>query len=82
MKINLIEDNGKHYIFHNLRNEKDMMFINRTWFIVKNIDKYKDNYKYLENLSFIWINNKYYDLIYDSKIMKELDMCNSIYETI
>jgi hypothetical protein len=81
MKINLIEYDGKHYLFNNERNEKYQMFIDRTWFIVKNIHKYND-FKYLENLSFIWINNKYNGLIYNDTVMNEINQCENIYSQI
>lgn len=55
--MHIITYNGKVYVFHNIQNEKEDMFIARCWYIVKNIKKY--DYKYLENLSFIWVNQKF-----------------------
>jgi hypothetical protein len=82
MKINLIEFDGKHYMFNNDKNEKHQMFIDRTWFIVKNSHKYTTDLKYLENLSYIWVNHKFYGLIYQSDIMDEINKCESIYSQI
>jgi hypothetical protein len=78
MKMNLIEYEGFQYIFYNTLNEKKNMFIDRTWFMVKNINKF--DYVYLEKLSFIWINMKYLGATYDAHI-PDLDQC-SIYEEI
>lgn len=76
--MNLIEYEGFQYIFYNTLNEKKNMFIDRTWFMVKNINKF--DYVYLEKLSFIWINMKYLGCTYDS--VPDLNQCNSIYEEI
>jgi hypothetical protein len=81
MKINLIEYGGKHYVFYNTLNEKEHVFIDRTWFIVKNIKKISD-YKYLESLSHLWVNIKFLQTVYDANIMDILNSCESVYETI
>jgi hypothetical protein len=81
MKINLIEHGGKHYVFHNTRNENQQMFIDRTWFIVKNLASIPD-YDYLENLSYIWVNNKYHNVMYPNEVMEVLSKCQSIYTTV
>ena len=77
--MNLIEYEGFQYIFYNTLNEKKNMFIDRTWFMVKNINNF--DYVYLEKLSFIWVNMKYLGVTYDANI-PDLNQCNSIYEEI
>lgn len=81
MKINLIEYEGKHYIFYNTRNEKKQMFIDRTWFIVKNIHK-EMTYEYLENLSYVWINHKYLGVLYPDELMTKIESCGNIYTKV
>ena len=49
----------------------------RTWFIVKNIEQ-----EDIVNLSHCWINKEFKGVLYDDNIMKQLALCNSIYETI
>jgi hypothetical protein len=61
--MNIINYKGKMYVFKNTKEENRQIFIDRTWYIVKNIDKYED-YKYLEKLSYIWVSKKYYDVVY------------------
>lgn len=79
--MNIIQYNGKHYVFYNLRNESEMMFQERTWIIVKNIHKFA-SLSDLEALSFIWINHKFLGVTYDEDIMERLKTLNSVYEDI
>jgi hypothetical protein len=62
--MNIINYKGKMYIFKNIQNENNKMFIDRTWYIVKNINKY-DDYEYLVKKSYIWICEKYYNVEYN-----------------
>lgn len=80
MNINLIEYNGNHYFFKNLHNETTDMFFDRCWFIVKNIEKFKDR-ELLEKISLCWINHKYLGVTYSNEIMRYITSANSIYET-
>ena len=80
--MNIVQYNGKHYIFYNTCNESEEMFQQRTWLIVKNIYKYNNALEYLENLSFAWVNNKFLGVTYDEKIMKEISGLLSIYDDI
>jgi hypothetical protein len=63
------------YKFENITNELEDRFIERCWFIVKNIINYKHNYEYLEKLSHIWINIKYLSVSYDDDILNEIKKC-------
>ena len=80
--INIIEYQGKHYVFRNTWNEPEHAFVKRTWFYVKNAEKYSGNLKYLESLSHLWINIQVHGVTYSEAIMKELKECNSIYDEI
>lgn len=66
---------GQLYKFENIIDEFDDIFIDRCWFIIKNIHNYKNNYEYLEKISYIWINIKYLNVAYDTSIMKEIEKC-------
>ncbi len=50
-------------------------FISRCWFYVKNMNNYKNNLEYLENLSYIWINVKFLNATYNDSIMNEIYNC-------
>ena len=80
--INIIEYQGHHHVFKNTWNEPENTFVKRTWFYVKNADKYKENLKYLESLSYLWISVQVLGVTYSEAIMEELRECNSIYEEI
>lgn len=67
--MNVICYDGLIHTFHNTLSEDSKMFIDRTWYIVKNLNKYKD-IDYLVNLSFLWINKKYYNIEYVEDIEK------------
>lgn len=73
--MHIITHQGELYKFENINNELDDRFIERCWFIVKNIINYKDNYEYLEKLSHIWINIKYLSVSYDDGILNEIKKC-------
>lgn len=65
------------FIFKDKTNEVDDAYIERCWFIVKNMHKYPDNYAYLKNLSLIWASHKYLNVTYDQHIMEELGSCEN-----
>jgi hypothetical protein len=65
--MNIINYKGIVHIFYNKTDENEKMFIDRTWYIVKNLDKYED-LSYLEKLSHIWVSQKYYNVSYDITI--------------
>jgi hypothetical protein len=73
--MHIIEYQEKLYKFENLVNELEDHFINRCWFIVKNIHNFKNNYIYLEKLSYIWVNIKYLNVSYESNILEEVNKC-------
>ena len=77
MITNIIEYRGRIHVFSNIREEPQNMFMKRTWFIVKNIEQ-----EDIVNLSHCWINKEFKGVLYDDNIMKQLALCNSIYETI
>lgn len=66
--------NGKTYIFVKEEEEEAYQhFVNRTWWIVKNIDRMPNiDKKQLCNLSFIWSNVHHFGVIYDDVIMTQL----------
>ncbi len=70
--MNIIQYKGKIYLFPKT-NEVEPTKINndRLWFIVRNLDK--GSFEYINNLSYIWMNNKYYNLEYDHHILGCLD---------
>ena len=63
----LITHQGKMYIFKKNDEEHDEMFIDRCWFIVRNIKK--RDLKQLTCLSHIWVNHKYLNVTYTPEIM-------------
>ncbi len=73
--MHIITYQGELYKFENVNNELNDRFIERCWFIVKNIINYKDNYEYLEKLSYICINIKYLSVSYDDDILNEIKKC-------
>ncbi len=64
--MNIINYKGTTYVFKNTLGEEPKMFIDRTWYIVKNKDKHADDY--LEKLSHIWASKKYYSVEYSKDI--------------
>ena len=75
--MHIITYNGAMYIFKNTTNEQEPMFIERCWFIVKNMHRYSNDYAYLKNLSNIWVNHKHLQVVYDKAVMDELIECES-----
>lgn len=73
MNQHLITHQGKIYIFQKNNDEREEMFIDRCWFIVKNIDNYINNTSYLYHLSLLWANHKYLKVTYNEEIMKALE---------
>jgi hypothetical protein len=71
----IITYNGKTYVF--VKDEIDEIhqhFLNRVWWIVKNIDKYPDVDKHtLYNMSFVWSNVVHMGVVYNEKIMQQLE---------
>lgn len=65
--MNIINYKGTTYVFENTGGEDPKMFVDRTWFIVKNIHKYEDM-SYLESLSHLWLAKKYYNVEYPDEI--------------
>jgi hypothetical protein len=58
-------------------NETNESYIERCWFITKNIDKH--NIDKLIILSKIWANIRNLDCTYDEKIMKQINELNDLY---
>lgn len=74
----IITYNGMIHVFN--KQECDLLFpeekfMSRCWFYVKNMENYKNNFTYLENLSYIWINIKFLNTIYEPHIMDEINKC-------
>jgi hypothetical protein len=63
-----IEYDGKSYWFKNT-NEREDMFMDKCWYIVKNIDKPN-----IQCLADIWVNKKYLDVCYPKEIETQLQM--------
>lgn len=74
--MQIITYDGKLYMFEQNDNEIEERFIERCWFIVKNIQTYKNKLDYLESLSHIWVNVRFLKATYDQNIMEELDTCS------
>lgn len=64
----IINCRGKIYVFKNTRGEKKNMFIARCWYIVENIDNFKNDYEKLENQSHLWVNEKFLGVQYDNML--------------
>lgn len=75
--MHVIKYKSSIYYFKNDLSEDNDKFIERCWFIVKNINN-NNSYEYIKNLSHIWINHKYLNTIYDDSIMKELYSMNCV----
>ena len=71
----IITFNGKTYVFVKDEHEEAYRhFINRAWWIVKNIDKRPDvDKKTLYHLSFIWSNMHHLGVVYDNSIMTQFE---------
>jgi hypothetical protein len=71
----IITYNGKTYVF--VKDEIDEVyqhFLNRVWWIVKNIDLHPNVDKnMLYNMSFVWSNVVHIGVVYDEKIMEQLE---------
>jgi hypothetical protein len=66
--------NDRLFIFRKTAsNDTDDMFIERCWFIVKNVDKYEGRFEFLEKLSHLHVSNKFLGVGYDDEIMKEIE---------
>jgi hypothetical protein len=72
----IITYNGKTYVF--VKDEIDEVhqhFLNRVWWIVKNIDKHPNIDKNtLYNMSFVWSNVVHMGVTYDDKTMEQLEI--------
>lgn len=63
---------GKMYIFPNKNNSNNAKMNNeRQWFIVKHL--HKGTYEYINNISYIWMNHKFFELEYAPEIMSALN---------
>lgn len=64
---------GKMYIFRKKNNEDSntKMHTERLWFIVKHL--HKGSYEYINNISYIWMNHKFFELEYAPEVMSELN---------
>lgn len=65
--MDVIQYNGKLFVFNKKSDEPPKFKTNRLFYLVKNMDK---GYETAKNLSYIWMNHKYYNLDYDPEIMK------------
>ncbi len=63
----LIEFKGYFHYFKKPSNMTDKMFLERSWFIVKN-----NTIANIENFANVWISYKYYNALYDEKIMAQI----------
>jgi len=70
--MHIIIYQGSLYKFNNLYNELENIFIDRCWFIVKNIQN-NENFEYIEKISHIWANIKYLNVDYDNNIIDEIN---------
>lgn len=65
--------NGKTYVFYKQEEREPYEhFVNRCWWIVKNIDVSNDM-NYLYHMSYIWSNVYYNNVSYNEQVMKELE---------
>lgn len=72
--MNTIQYKGKLFIFPKTDEvEPHKVQTDRRWFVAKNINK---GYTYVNNLSYIWMNHKHYQLEYDPHIQCQLDEFN------
>jgi len=76
--MHIILYQGQLYKFENFTNELEDHFINRCWFVVKNIHQFENNYVYLEKLSHIWVNIKYLNVLYEQNILDEISKCINV----
>ena len=70
------------HTFENVLNEPDNMFIDRCWFIVKNIGSFDKIYELLEKLSYLWVNTKHLKCEYSKSVMDQLENCKGVYDPI
>lgn len=74
--MNIIQYKGRIHVFDdNKENIPDNVYLDRLWFIVKNIGK--GPYEHVVLMSHIWMNNKHYNLEYSPHIMCLLEEFNS-----
>jgi hypothetical protein len=70
--MNIIQYKGKIHVFEdNTDSVPDNIYLDRLWFIVKNMDK--GSYDHIVNMSYIWMGRKHYNLEYDAHIMSALE---------
>ena len=75
--MNTICHENKLFVFQNTANEQKDMFLARCWFIAKNYKTFLNDTETLENLSYLYVNSKYYGVEYDTKIMDTLHALNT-----
>lgn len=69
--MDTIHYKGKMYVFPKKSNLNTKMNTERLWFIVKHL--HKGSYEYINNISYIWMNHKFYELEYAPSVMSELN---------
>lgn len=77
----IITYNGKLHVFYETEHDAlfpEECFTTRCWFIVKNMESYKNNISYLDTLSHIWINISVLGVEYDNSIMDEIQHCITV----
>lgn len=78
--MQIITYNGKMHVFNETTTDltyPDEWFISRCWFIVKNMDRYKNDMKHLETLSHIWVAVTFLEAKYPDNVMDELNQCRN-----
>lgn len=63
-----IEYKGKLYLFNTIPNLTETMFLDRCWYIVKNM-----NEPHIEEYADLWISKKYTRCHYEEAIMEKLN---------
>jgi hypothetical protein len=68
----IIEYKGRLYPFTKNPNYTENMFLDRSWFIVKNIEQ-----EMIESFADLWISVKYYKTEYSKEIMEKINSLES-----
>ena len=81
--MQIITCNGTMHVFHEDVNDAkfpEEWFISRCWFIVKNMQRYKNDSTVtvddIHNMSHIWTNIRFLNVQYDASIMQALEKFN------
>ena len=78
--MQIITYKGKMHIFNETSTDlayPEEWFISRCWFIVKNMNLFKNNMSKLDALSHLWISVQYLKAVYDDATMSDLSKCSS-----